>query len=700
MQVFPAGSAQSLEFHLVSQQIESYCRTPDSRALAKGMKPISRHDRLMASLHETEEFRNILFNKLPFPDTEFQPLGSEAVLLGVQGSVLSEQQFVNIRDLIKRASEIYRYLDERRQQYPALAEMWSLTFPDPEIIKIIDAVIEEREAYVRSSASRELAAIRQELSHARRESEKRFRSFLSEMKKLGWVREQEETFYNGRRVISVMAEYKREIKGVVHGSSETGKTAFIEPFATVEINNTIMQLQTEEKREVHRLLRELSQSLRPYHLVIKGSHDLMNLLDFTRAKAKYAISIHARLPEIVKEPLIDLREAFHPVLYLQNKQSKKDTIPFSFSLNTENRMLIISGPNAGGKSITLKTTGLLQLMLQSGIPIPVQEGSRMSLFQALMTDIGDSQSIEYELSTYSSRLLKARHFLQFANRRTLVLIDELGTGSDPDLGGALAAVLVEELHRLKAFAVITTHYANIKVLAEKQKGMTNASMEFDADTLLPKYRLSVGKPGSSYTFEVARKSGFPEELIERASKKVDKGKLNMDKILLELQRDRAALEQKARQMEEKEHDAEESRKRFEQLSAKLDKKQQQERERADEQARMTELARKMQQLIDDWNSTGNKKNVSERLFRYLTSEKRKKLEQQAQERQEKRAKRKAAQAALSIKEGVKVRLMNSRQTGVVEELMKGKAKVLFNGIRSIVSLEHLVAVPAPEKKES
>jgi DNA mismatch repair protein MutS2 len=317
-----------------------------------------------------------------------------------------------------------------------------------------------------------------------------------------------------------------------------------------------------------------------------------------------------------------------------------------------------------------------------------------------MTDIGDSQSIEYELSTYSSRLLKARHFLQFANRRTLVLIDELGTGSDPDLGGALAAVLVEELHRLKAFAVITTHYANIKVLAEKQKGMTNASMEFDADTLLPKYRLSVGKPGSSYTFEVARKSGFPEELIERASKKVDKGKLNMDKILLELQRDRAALEQKARQMEEKEHDAEESRKRFEQLSAKLDKKQQQERERADEQARMTELARKMQQLIDDWNSTGNKKNVSERLFRYLTSEKRKKLEQQAQERQEKRAKRKAAQAALSIKEGVKVRLMNSRQTGVVEELMKGKAKVLFNGIRSIVSLEHLVAVPAPEKKES
>jgi DNA mismatch repair protein MutS2 len=693
MQVFPATSAQSLEFHLVCSQIEGYCRTPDSRAAARGMKTIAHHERLFASLNQTEEFRNILFNKLPFPDTEFQPLGAEAVLLGVQGSVLSEQQFMNIRDLIKRAHEIYMYLNEHQALYPYLSAMWKDTFPDPVIIKLIDEVIEEREAWVRSSASRELAAIRQELSHARRESEKRFRSFLAEMKKLGWVREQEETFYNGRRVISVVAEHKRDIKGVVHGSSETGKTAFIEPFATVEINNTIMQLQTEEKREVHRLLRELSNDLRPYHSSIKGAHEVMNLIDFTRAKAKYAISIDARLPEIVKEPLIDLREAVHPVLLLQNKQAKKATIPFSFSLSTETRMLIISGPNAGGKSITLKTAGLLQLMLQSGIPVPVKEGSRMSFFHSLMTDIGDSQSIEYELSTYSSRLLKARHFLQFANKRTLVLIDELGTGSDPDLGGALAAVLVEELHRLKTFAVITTHYANIKVLAEKEQGMVNASMEFDAETLLPKYKLSLGKPGSSYTFEVARKSGFPEALIERAAKKVDKGKLNMDRILLELQKDRALLEQRQLMLNDLERDAASSIKRFDELSQKLDRRQQLERERADETARLNELGRKMQQLIDDWNTNGNKKNVSERLFRYLTSEKRKKMEQQAAEKQEKRARRKAAQAALSITEGVKVRLMNSRQTGMVEEVNKGKAKVLFNGIRSLVSLEHLVAVP-------
>lgn len=697
MQVFPAATAQSLEFHLVCRQIEGYCRTPDSRAAAKGVKTIAHRERLMATLHQTEEFRNILFNKLPFPDTEFQPLGAEAALLGVQGSVLSEQQFMNIRDLIKRAGEIYVYLNEHQALYPALAAMWKDTFPDPAIIKMIDEIIEEREAWVRSAASRELAAIRQELSHARRESEKRFRSFLGEMKKLGWVREQEETFYNGRRVISVMAEHKRDIKGVVHGSSETGKTAFIEPFATVEINNTIMQLQTEEKREVHRLLRELSNNLRPYHPGIKGAHEIMNLIDFTRAKAKYAISIDARLPEIVNEPLIELRDAVHPVLLLQNKQAKKATIPFSFSLNTETRMLIISGPNAGGKSITLKTAGLLQLMLQSGIPVPVKEGSRMSFFHSLMTDIGDSQSIEYELSTYSSRLLKARHFLQFAGKRTLVLIDELGTGSDPDLGGALAAVLVEELHRMKTFAVITTHYANIKVLAEKEKGMMNASMEFDAETLLPKYKLSLGKPGSSYTFEVARKSGFPEALIERAGKKVDKGKLNMDRILLELQKDRAVLEQRQLILNDLERDAAQSRKLFDELSQKLDRRQQLERERADETARLTELGRKMQQLIEDWNSNANKKNVSERLFRYLTSEKRKKMEQQATERQEKRAKRKAAQAALSITEGVKVRLMNSRQTGVVEGVTKGKARVLFNGIRSVVALEHLVAVP--DKKE-
>ena len=524
---------------------------------------------------------------------------------------------------------------------------------------------------MKNSASELLGNIRSELISKRREADRRFRSYIADLKKKGWLRENEENFYNNRRVLAVPSEFKRDIRGLIHGKSESGKTTFIEPEILVGLNNEIAELTQDEKNEVHRLLRELTNQLRMHSTLINAYHNLLSNLDFIRAKAMFAMDINGVLPQINKQSIVKLFDAEHPLLHLHNKALQKKVVPLNILLDQEKRILIISGPNAGGKSITLKTVGLLQLMLQSGLMVSANEKSQMCFFNHFLADIGDSQSIEYALSTYSSRLLSMKMFLETANNRSLILIDEFGTGTDPELGGAIAEVVLEELNKRKAFGIFTTHYTNIKLLADQLNGVINGSMLFDPVSLQPKYQLLAGQPGSSYTFEVAEKIGLPANVIERAKKKVQKEKLNLNNMLASLHQQKNKIEEELTELKAKQVKTDEAGGRFSQLSEKLAEKMERDKEKRDELIKLAELGRKFNSLSREWEKTKDRKEIIKKFIGAMTAEKKKKA---AENTPQKLATRKQALIEKLRKEidvGSRVRMLKGKQIGVVEDKALG-----------------------------
>jgi DNA mismatch repair protein MutS2 len=419
---------------------------------------------------------------------------------------------------------------------------------------------------------------------------------------------------------------------------------------------------------------------------------LLTQLDFIRAKALFAIEINGHHPIIENEPCIEVYNAVHPILFLQNKEANKKTIPMSLHLHKTQRIIIISGPNAGGKSITLKTIGLMQLMLQSALLISCESHSKLSFFNHLLVDIGDSQSIENELSTYSSRLIAMKKFLQIANRRTLFLIDEFGTGTDPELGGAIAEVILEELNKKQAYGIITTHYTNIKLLADNLKGVSNASMLFNPETLEPKYELLVGQPGSSYTFEVAEKIGLPTNIIQRASDKISSDKVKLNRLLADVQREKNRLEEEAEALKQQQEQSIKAKEKYDALYQKLMKRFEKSKEEQEELNKVNELGRKFQVLAEEWQQNKDKKVVIQKFVNKLTEEKRKKQEQLALERREKTKDKAIAKAKLRIRVGGKVRILKSHQTGIVQEIIEDKARVTFGMMKSVIGLENLEPV--------
>src|SRR5690606_21889865 len=436
-------------------------------------------------------------------------------LLKLDGSVLDEKQCLAILAMLEAANGFIRFMRDKKTIFPTLSALCEFLEEEKQLPATILSIIDEH-GLVRSSASPQLASIRKELQTKRRENERIFQSILSKLRKAGVLADIEESFMNGRRVVSIVSESKREVRGVIHGSSQTGKATFIEPGETVEINNEIIYLESDERQEIRRILRELTKQLRNKYEVLKKFFDLLVHLDFTRAKTLLARELDANVPHFQEKPIISIVNGRHPILVRKNRESGKEVVPLSLHLDNKKSILIISGPNAGGKSIALKTIGLSQLMIQSGIPVCCEPQSEFGFFTNIMTDIGDSQSIEYELSTYSSRLIKMRRFVERAGKNTLVLIYEFGTGTDPELGGAMAEVILEELANSKSYGIITTHYGNIKIAGEELTSVQNACMLFDDRTLEPMYKIEIGKPGSSYTFVIAEKSGIPRELINRA----------------------------------------------------------------------------------------------------------------------------------------------------------------------------------------
>jgi DNA mismatch repair protein MutS2 len=414
-------------------------------------------------------------------------------------------------------------------------------------MELIDDVLLEN-GEVKDNASEDLARIRSSLYRRRTELRRLFDKIVQKLSKAGYTADIDEAFLNGRRVVAIVAEQKRQVKGILHGESDTRRTSFIEPEETIELNNEIFSLENEERREVYRILQQLTARLAMYAPLLKTWHQVLGEFDFIQAKAKLALDMNGNYPMLNDKAHVHLVHAYHPLLYLYNQKTKKATIPVDVTLDEKSRILVISGPNAGGKTVTLKTVGLLQLMIQSGLLVPVHPNSVFGIFKQIMIHIGDTQSIEFELSTYSSHLLHMKHFIENANGKTLFFIDELGSGSDPHLGGAFAEVILEELGHKHAMGIVTTHYLNLKVMANKTPGIINGAMAFDERNLLPLYKLTIGKPGSSYTFSIAERIGLDARLISRARSLVEEDHFRLDKLLNRTEQDLREIEKKEKEL--------------------------------------------------------------------------------------------------------------------------------------------------------
>uniref|UniRef100_UPI003569ECA8 endonuclease MutS2 n=1 Tax=Muriicola sp. TaxID=2020856 RepID=UPI003569ECA8 len=528
-----------------------------------------------------------------------------------------------------------------------------------------------------------------------------------------------ESIVDNRRVLAVKSMYRRKVKGSVLGTSKTGSIVYMEPEAVSKYTRALNNLEFDEKEEIQRILNVLTSQIRPFRNDLKEYQDFLAHIDLTAAKAKYATEIKAIKPEINHERRLFLREAYHPLLYLSNKKDNLPTFPQTIELHPENRIIVISGPNAGGKSITLKTIGLLQLMLQSGMLIPVHERSSFCLFSTILTDIGDNQSIENHLSTYSYRLKNMNKFLRKCDAQTLFLIDEFGTGSDPELGGALAEAFLEVFYDRESYGVITTHYANLKALANELPHATNANMLFDSSTLQPTFQLELGQPGSSFTFEVAQKNGIPYSLINKAKKKVEKGKIRFDATIAKLQKERTKMARTGTRLQEEETKAREEAQRLEKLNAKIKTKLENYQELYDFNQRMIYLGEKVNKIAEKYFRDKKKRPLISEILRLVETENSKRKKRSVSEIKEQAVKKKEVSRELEkevktirekkkqtkkkqekvkakprpvFKVGDRVRLFDGKAVGSIDSLEKNKAVVNYGMFTTKVSVDQLELV--------
>ncbi|HEY0272862.1 MAG TPA: MutS2/Smr-associated SH3 domain-containing protein, partial [Chitinophaga sp.] len=534
----------------------------------------------------------------------------------------------------------------------------------------------------------------------RTEQRRTFDRILQKLQKLGYLADTGEAFLNNRRVVAVFAENKRMVKGILHGESDTRKTAFIEPEDTIELNNDIFSLERDESKEVYRILRQLTAHLGKFSDLLNGYHEILGTYDFIRGKAKLALDMDANYPMLTRDPEVHLVEARHPLLLLYNRKSGKPTIPMSVTLNKDHHILVISGPNAGGKTVTLKTVGLIQLMLQAGLLVPVHPVSQLGIFKQLMIHIGDTQSLEFELSTYSSHLKNMRYFMENANGKTLFFIDELGSGSDPNLGGAFAEVIMEELAKKHSFGIVTTHYLNLKVMANKVRGIMNAAMGFDEENLLPMYKLIVGKPGSSYTFSIAQRIGLEPRLIQRARSLVDEGHFRLDKLLNKAEQDLQKVEAKEKELQKLLKENEKLKREYEILSDKERKQQQyamlklQNQIKEEELNYLKDMERKMKQIVIEWKRTDDKQKVLQQAEALLFRKKEKSIN----ERQARKIDDRFQEIKGNVEVGDQVKIRSNHQVGKLIEIRDKRAIVQLGKIPINVKLEDIVKVKERPKE--
>ncbi|MDP4261931.1 MAG: DNA mismatch repair protein MutS [Bacteroidota bacterium] len=694
MKLYPESAYLQLEFDKIKSLLAEQCQAEYARNKAQQLRIHTKKEFIDTELKQSHEYSQLLKNSIYFPNDYILNLSDELKLLGIPGAVLGGEQLMQVRKLAESIERIFRWFDnERRIAYEALVKIIAGTYYEKAIAEMINEVLDD-DAQVKDNASETLKDIRINLYRKRNELRRVFERIIARLNKQGYLADIEESFMSGRRVVAVFAEQKRTVKGILHGESDSRKTAFVEPEETIELNNQVYELENDERKEVYRILRELTAKLSVYASLLTAYHTVVGEYDFIRAKAKLAADIKGEYPSVTDKAHIHLVQAYHPLLYLYNQKANKPTIPVSVTLDESKRILVISGPNAGGKTVTLKTIGLLQMMLQSGLLVPVHPSSQFGIFRQLMIHIGDTQSLEFELSTYSSHLIHMKYFMENANGKTLFFIDELGSGSDPNLGGAFAEVILQELARKHALGIVTTHYLNLKVMAGKTPGIINGAMAFDEQHLQPLYKLIVGKPGSSYTFSIAERIGLDKGLIQRARDLVDQDQYRLDKLLNRTEQDLRDLEKKEKELQQQVRENERLRKEMEQVLNK--EKHQQQLQLLKEQNRVSEeriaylkdMERKLKQLLIEWRKEEDKNKVIRQMHTLLF----KKNEQKAVSKMQQKIDSKFAEVGGEIKVGDKVKMKQNHQVGEVME-MRGKRAVVKIGLLPMqVEVKDLVVV--------
>ena len=737
---YPEQFENKIGFSDIRQLLRERCLSTLGKNRVDLMKPSSDAPTINRWMSEIREFRRIQEEADDFPLHFFFDMRQSLTRLRMEGTHLDEGELFDLRRSLETINNIVRFLsrtqggenaeDEADYLYPTLHALTDNVATFPVIVQRIDQLL-NKYGKIKDNASPHLLEVRQELSRTEGSVSRTLNAILRAAQSEGLVdKDATPTLRDGRLVLPVAPAMKRRLRGIVHDESATGKTVFIEPAEVVEANNHIRELESEERREIIRILTELAKDLRPHVPAMLNSYDFLGTVDLIRAKAEFARHTSAFEPQVINDPHIDWIRAVHPLLQLSLAKQDKKVVPLDIMLTADKRILIISGPNAGGKSVCLKTVGLLQYMLQCGLSIPVGDRSRAGIFHRIMIDIGDEQSIENDLSTYSSHLLNMKMMMRQADARTLLLIDEFGTGTEPQIGGAIAESVLKQFWKHKAWGVITTHYQNLKHFAEHHPGVVNGAMLYDRHEMRPLFQLQIGQPGSSFAIEIARKTGIPEEVIRDASEIVGSDYIQSDKYLQDIVRDKRYWEGKRQTIHQREKSMEATIARYEEEIKQLHEsrkailahaKQQAEellaesnrrientiREIREHQAEKEETRRIREQLSDFRDEV---QGIDEGAADELVSKKIKQI-QERKERKEKRRREKAAKAATAevpatpkptepapLKVGDTVRIKGLTSVGQIESLQGKMATVVFGDMRTKMRAERLELAEMPVKE--
>ncbi len=727
--IYPANFESKIGFDRIRALIAERCNTEAARAKLDEHRFSSRREVVENRIASADEMRTIIQMEHEFPNEEFCDLTALIAKVRVEGTFLDLEEAVLLARALRQVDAISRFIRSReRAVYPTLHRLTEDVISLEAIANHIDSLI-DRFGQMRDSASDELYRIRRAIREREGQASKRLQQVLQAAKSAGIV-EADATLSirDGRAVIPISAGNKRKLNGFVQGESATGKTVFIEPVEVVELNNELRELEYAERREIVRILSELTDRIRPEIDTIEASADYLATIDMLRAKGRFAAENGCVRPIVSLDGRMELRTARHPLLAIALAKEKKSVVPLDMVLNGEKRILVISGPNAGGKSVCLKTVGLLQYMFQCGFPIPCGENSELPLFESIFIDIGDEQSIDNDLSTYSSHLMNMKNMLSGASSRTLVLIDEFGTGTEPIMGGAIAEAILEQLVERGTYGVITTHYSNIKYFASNHEGVENGAMMFDVQNIRPLFRLEMGKPGSSFAVEIARKIGLPEQIVRTASEKAGSDHINIERQLREIARDRRYWEQKRDRIRIADRKVEELETSYaEQLSRIKAERQQIIREAKEEAQRLIadanrqientirtiresqaekELTRLARKELDDVRERTARDEAAEAERSARVDREMERIERRRQRREERKAAGGKSESAEVVEKqiprvievGTKVRIKNQDGVGEVQEVKGKKATVAFGHILTTVALDRLEAVSNAEYK--
>lgn len=708
--IYPENFEYKIGFDKIRQLLIAKCLSPLGEEKVTNLAFSSDYTHISESLSQTEEFMRIINEEDNFPTNYFLDVRHALRSIRVEGTWIDEAALFDLRRSLQTIRDIVLFLkkeEEENTPYPHLYALAGEVAIFPQLISKIDNIL-DKFGRIKDNASAELSRIRKDIAHVSSGISRSLNAILRTAQNEGLVeKDVTPTMRDGRLVIPVAPAFKRKIKGIVHDESASGKTVFIEPAEVVEANNRIRELESEERREIIKILVSFTDVLRPLVADILQSYEFLATIDFIRAKATFAIDLDAIKPSLEDKQIIRWYRAKHPLLFISHRKQNKQIVPLDIELEEDNRILIISGPNAGGKSVCLKTVGLLQYMVQCGIPIPLAENSKVGIFNNIFIDIGDEQSIENDLSTYSSHLTNMKFFVRNCDEKTILLIDEFGGGTEPQIGGAIAESLLKRFNEKESFGVITTHYQNLKHYANEHKGVINGAMLYDRHLMQPLFTLSIGNPGSSFAIEIARKIGLPEDVIADASEIVGSDYINMDKYLQDIVRDKRYWETKRQSIRQKEKRLEEITTTYETdlLSVEKQRKEILRQAKADAERVLSEANAKIENTIRTIRESQAEKEKTKQA-RLTLNEFKSSLEDEKNFSDDKIAKKieklkekeknkkKKSEQPKEIKEqiiaiGDNVRIKGQTSIGQVLDIQKGSATVAFGMIKSTVKLETL-----------